>query len=137
MPLRTDTLDEPQINLTPMIDIVFLLIIFFMVGTRFSEMEQQFDVELPTAGAVVPLTATPDAIIINVDRSGAIRVNNKVLTLDELRDMLVAAVKAYPKQSVLIRGDGQGAYQYMINIMDACHTAEAKFSLGFQPVGEG
>ena len=62
MPLRTESLDDAQLNLTPMIDIVFLLIIFFMVGTRFSEIEQQFDVELPTAEAVQPMTSPPDAL---------------------------------------------------------------------------
>ena len=68
MPLRTDSLEEPQLNLTPMIDIVFLLIIFFMVGTRFSENEQQYEIELPKASAVEPMTSRPDAIVINVAR---------------------------------------------------------------------
>ena len=46
MPLSTESLDESSLNLTPMVDIVFLLIIFFMVGAHFSEIEHQFDIEL-------------------------------------------------------------------------------------------
>ena len=48
MPLKTETVEEPTLNLTPMIDIVFLLIIFFMVGTQFAQMENQYDIQLPT-----------------------------------------------------------------------------------------
>ncbi|MFN9041619.1 MAG: ExbD/TolR family protein, partial [Planctomyces sp.] len=51
MPLKTENLEDPILNLTPMIDVVFLLIIFFMVGARFTEEanDQKFDVQLPTA----------------------------------------------------------------------------------------
>ena len=62
MPLKTDTIEEPNLNLTPMIDIVFLLIIFFMVGTRFTEMERQYDIRLPTVSEALPLTNLPDEI---------------------------------------------------------------------------
>lgn len=134
MPLRTESLEEPQLNLTPMIDIVFLLIIFFMVGTRFTEIEQQYDIELPEATAVQPLTARPDALVINVARSGDIRVSGELLTMTELRQKLSEARQAYADQKVLIRGDGEGVYQGIIDVMDACHQADLnELSLGFQP----
>lgn len=136
MPLSTDTLDEPQLNLTPMIDIVFLLIIFFMVGTRFSERENQYDVQLPTATAVAPMTAAPDAIVINVARNGDITVNGDELSLAELRQLLQEAVANYPKQSAMIRGDGEGAYQNVINAMDACYRVKIAPRLSFQPVSD-
>lgn len=135
MPLRTESLEEPQLNLTPMIDIVFLLIIFFMVGTRFTEIEQQYDIELPKATAVQPLTARPDAMVINVARSGDIRVAGKLLSLPELESQLKTAREAYNEQTVLIRGDGAGIYQSIIDVMDACHRVQMfKVSLGFQPL---
>lgn len=138
MPLRTESLEEPQLNLTPMIDIVFLLIIFFMVGTRFSEIEQQYDIELPTAAAVQPMSSRPDAIVLNVARNGNVAINGDRIESSELQTRLEAARKAYPDQAVLIRGDGEGIYQSVIDVMDICHKAKIqKFSLAFQPVSGG
>lgn len=138
MPLRTDSLDEPQLNLTPMIDIVFLLIIFFMVGTRFSRIEQQYDVELPTAAPVEPMTSRPDAIVVNVSQNGTVAIAEQSLSLAELSAHLEKARQAYSEQTVLIRGDGAGMYQSIVDVMDICHKARIhRFSLAFQPVTEG
>ncbi|GAB5442324.1 MAG: biopolymer transporter ExbD [Fuerstiella sp.] len=138
MPLRTESLDEPQLNLTPMIDIVFLLIIFFMVGTRFSEIEQQYDIELPTAQAVSPMSSRPDAIVLNVARSGDITVNGDQVTQQQLKTQLEAARKAYAEQAVVIRGDGSGLYQAIIDVLDVCQQAQiTKLSLAYHPVTDG
>ena len=135
MPLRTESLEETTLNLTPMIDIVFLLIIFFMVGTRFSEIEQKFDVELPTAAPMQTLSRQPDPLIVNVARSGEIAINGKQLSLPEVRSLLVSAREAWADQPVLIRGDGDGTYQAIIDVMNLCHEAEIRrFSLAFQPI---
>jgi len=117
-----------------MIDIVFLLIIFFMVGTRFSEIEQQYDIELPTASAVEPMTSRPDAMVLNVARSGDVTIDGKIVPADQLLARLEAARKAYAEQAVLIRGDGEGVYQSIVDVMDVCHKAQIhRFSLAFQP----
>ncbi len=135
MPLRTESLDEPSLNLTPMIDIVFLLIIFFMVGTRFSEIEQKFEVELPTAAPLETLSRQPDAMVLNVARSGQVAVNGKSVTMPQLLEELIAAREAWTDQSVLIRGDGEGTYQAIIDVMNMCHEAQIRrFSLAFQPL---
>ncbi|MEZ6062835.1 MAG: biopolymer transporter ExbD [Planctomycetaceae bacterium] len=134
MPLRTESLEQPSLNLTPMIDIVFLLIIFFMVGTRFSEIEQQYDVELPTAAAVEPMSRRPDPLVVNVTRSGEFSINNERLSAEALQQRLEAARRAWSDQAVLIRGDGEGTYQAVIDVMNICHLAQIKsFSLAFQP----
>lgn len=133
MPLRTDSLEEPQLNLTPMIDIVFLLIIFFMVGTKFSEIEQQFDVDLPSASAIEPMSSTPDPMIVTVAKSGDLSLANESVTTEQLEQNLVAAKAAFNGQVILIRGDGQGTYQSIIDVMDLCNRLKLKFSLAFQP----
>ena len=135
MPLRTDSLEEPQLNLTPMIDIVFLLIIFFMVGTRFSEIEQGYEVELPTAGPIEPMSSRPDAIVLNVARDGTIAIGDEKIEITALQARLERAREAYAEQSVLIRGDGSGMYQQVVDVMDICHKAKIfRFSLAFRPV---
>jgi len=137
MPLKTDTLEEPVLNLTPMIDVVFLLIIFFMVGARFTEeaQDQQYDVELPTASAIQTMSRAPDPLVITVYRSGRIQLKDRELDQTQLVQELKAAKAAYADQAVLIRGDGEGQYQAIIDVMNACHQIQIKkFSLAFQPL---
>ena len=137
MPLRTESLEEPSLNLTPMIDIVFLLIIFFMVGTKFSEIEQQFDIETPRAVELAAMSSAPDPIVVNVTRAGKISIDNAEFTLEELKGRLQEAKEDFSKQTVLIRGDGESIYQSVIDVMSVCHQAQVhKFSLAFQPVQE-
>jgi biopolymer transport protein ExbD len=136
MPIKTDSLDEPQLNLTPMIDVVFLLIIFFMVGARFTEEanDQKFEIELPTAAPVQIMSRTPDALVVVVARNGTITMRKKELSPEQLLQELRTAKAAYADQAVLIRGDGDGNYQAVIDVMNACHQAGIKkFSLAFKP----
>jgi len=121
MPLKPDTIEDATLDLTPMIDIVFLLIIFFMVGTQFAQMERQYDIELPTVSAAQPLTNLPDEIFINVRRNGEIIVKTKQLTKGELRLMLRAAKRNYADQAVVIRGEGAGEYQHIVDVLSICH----------------
>ena len=125
MPLKTDTIDEPNLNLTPMIDVVFLLIIFFMVGSHFTEMEQQFDVQVPTVSDAPPppLTGAPDPLTLNITREGTIRLGDEPRTLAELEADLRAATENYADQAVVIRGDGATDYQNVMDVMAVCQRA--------------
>jgi biopolymer transport protein ExbD len=137
MPLKVEALEEPQINLTPMIDVVLNLLIFFMLGTRFADMERQFDVQLPTASSAQPLTSPPDEIVVNVFADGRIVVKQETLSLVELETQLRSAQARYAEQAVLIRGDGQGVYQNVMNVLAACHQARiTNFSLATQMKSE-
>jgi len=137
MPLKSDSIEDLQLNLTPMIDVVFLLIIFFMVGARFTEEaeHQQFDVELPTASPVQTMSRQPDPLVIAVSRTGTVQIQSREVSLEALLSELRAAKAAFADQAVLIRGDGNGSYQSVVDVMNVCHQAEIKkFSLAFQPV---
>ena len=133
MPLKSAALEEPMLNLTPMIDVVFNLIIFFMVGTQFADMERQFDVQLPKVSTAQPQTSLPDEIVINVYASGKIVMGNDTLTLVQLGERLAAAHQNYSEQAVLVRGDGASAYQHIMNVLAVCHEAKiTNFSLATQ-----
>ena len=126
MPLKSEPMEEPALNLTPMVDIVFLLIIFFMVGTRFAELEYEFEVQLPTVSDAQPLTSLPDEIVINVRDDGKLMVEGQVLSAEALEKRLEEAHERYADQSVLIRGDGQGQYQHVMDVLSICHRVEIK-----------
>lgn len=126
MPLKTGKLDEPSINMTPMIDVVFLLIIFFMVGARIGEEERNLDVQLPQTSVAQPMIAKPDALVVNVFEDGRILLGKEPLTLDELQKELTDARTRYPDQAVVIRGEGEGRYQAVVDVLVACHRAKIK-----------
>ncbi|HEY5314233.1 MAG TPA: biopolymer transporter ExbD, partial [Pirellulales bacterium] len=72
------------INMTPMIDCVFLLLIFFLVATRFEASEREQNVVLPQASEAMPLSARPKEVIVNVTREGQLLVGGKRLGQPEL-----------------------------------------------------
>ena len=123
MPLKTAAIEEPDLNLTPMIDIVFLLIIFFMVGTRFTELEREFEVQLPAVSDAQPLTSLPDEIVVNIPKSGILLVDGKQRSLAELETDLIAARKRYADQTVVVRPDREGPYQNVADVLSVCWRA--------------
>ena len=123
MPLKTEEIEEPVLNLTPMIDIVLLLIIFFMVGTKFSDAEHQFEINLPTVSDAMPLTTLPDELVVSVSEKGELTLDSQPVTLAELQQELTTAAERYADQAVIIRGDAQGSYQNVMDVLAACHRA--------------
>ena len=91
MPLKVSKELDTTINLTPLIDIVFLLIIFFMVGTKFSElneMERSIALNVPAVTDAQALSSAPRKRVINVLASGEIVLDEKAVTISELRSEL-------------------------------------------------
>ena len=123
MPLKVEPLEEPYLNMTPLVDVILNLLIFFMLGTSFAKDERQFDVELPSVSHAQPLTSPPDEIVINVYSDGHVVVNQKPLSAPELESFLVDARQRYADQAVLIRGDGRGNYQSVMDVLSVCQRA--------------
>ena len=83
------------------------------------------------------MTSRPDAIIINVARDGNVAIGGEEVSLVNLKTRLENARKAYAEQAVLIRGDSEGMYQAVVDVMNVCHQAKIRFSLAFQPTQPG
>ena len=124
MPLKVEAPEEPTMNMTPMIDIVLLLVIFFMVGTQFTEVESQYDIELPTVAKAEPLTGGPDALTVNVHRDGTLLLGDRVVSAAELERELRAAQSRFARQAVIVRGDGPGPYQHVMSVLDICRRTQ-------------
>ena len=123
MPLKTHSDDQPSLNLTPMIDVVFLLIIFFMVGTKFTELERQIGLQIPEVTDGGPLTAAPEKRVVNVYRDGQITLDRQPVTLEELTTELVNARSQYSELGVLVRGDAASAFQRVAEVLNSCKKA--------------
>ncbi|MCB9847624.1 MAG: biopolymer transporter ExbD [Phycisphaeraceae bacterium] len=122
--IRTTQRDSGvSIELTPMIDTVFLLLTFFLVATTFQQAEREMRIALPEAAAAQPITAGLREIVVNVDSSGALIVNGVILSGGELRSMIETAVASNPEQKVTIRGDRQVPYEHVVTALDICKGA--------------
>ena len=127
MPLKTHVDEQPTLNLTPMIDIVFLLIIFFMVGTKFSELERKIGLRIPEVSNVEALTAAPEPKVVNVYGDGQITLDRMpVDSLAELTERLAAAKSQYSDLGVLVRGDASGRFQNVAEVLNACKQADVR-----------
>lgn len=115
---------EPAgIQLAPMIDIVFLLLIFFIVTWQFTRSETELSVSVPTAEEGADPQRQRGEIIINILSDNSIRVEGLTVTLDQLRSKLAAIAQQHENQPVRIRGDGQVAYQGIVEVIDTCQKA--------------
>ena len=123
MPLKTHIDESPSLNLTPMIDIVFLLIIFFMVGTKFTELERKIALQVPQVSDVGALTPAPEKRVINVYQDGRVSLDRKIISLDELKLQLEAARGQYSDLGVMVRGDAEGAFQNVATVLGICRQA--------------
>lgn len=123
MPLKTQTDELPTLNLTPMIDVVFLLIIFFMAASKFAEVEADIELQLPEVAVAAPLTSAPKQRIVSVKQDGSVQLDGEELSLAELTSKLAAAQNEYPQLSVVIRGDAACAFQHVAAALAACKDA--------------
>jgi biopolymer transport protein ExbD len=123
MPLKTHLDDEPTLNLTAMLDVMFLLIIFFMLGTRFVDNERKIGLRVPEVVDRGALTAAPARKEVNVYRDGAVTLDKNPVTLEELTTRLAAARRQYNELGVLVRGDARGEFQNVAAVLTACKQA--------------
>ena len=122
------------LSLTPLIDVVFLLLIFFLVTSEFEEEERRLDIVLPSATSAVPMTSKPREVVVDVDSTGTIYLHGQLTSLDELQRLLRAAVESNPtNQTVVIRADRETSFQPVVSVMDVCNrTGVSDYSVTTQ-----
>lgn len=117
----------PYINMTPMVDVVLCLLIFFMAATRLYDWdEEQFNVRVPEVSDAAPLTSAPEDLSINVRGPGKVELNGAALSLEALTSALRAARDRFEDQGVLVRGDAKLSYQDVADVLAACEAAGIK-----------
>lgn len=110
------------LSLTPLIDVVFLLLIFFLVTSEFEEEERRLDIVLPSATSAVPMTSKPREIVVDIDRDGNFYLSGQSTDVPELQRLLQVAVANNPtSQTVVIRADYETSFQPVVTVMDICN----------------
>ncbi len=128
MKLPADSAESEGPNLTPVIDVVFLLLIFFLVATEYHDAERELDVALPEVAQAQPLAMTPE-LIVNITNEGRYKVAAQEYAEQELAAMIAQAKKNNPQQSTLIRGDGDSALRYAVRVMGFCNKVKMRYRI--------
>jgi biopolymer transport protein ExbD len=116
--------EPPVINMTPMVDVILCLLVFFMAATRLYDWdENEFVVNVPEVSDAGPITAAPEDLVLTVNRPGAVAVGEKTYDLDGLVALLREARGRYVNQGVVIRGDAALTYQALADVLSACDEA--------------
>lgn len=124
MNFRKKGQELPAFQFTSLLDVVFLLLCFFITTSVFSQWELEVDVTLPTADSSTTPDRLPGEIIINVGRDGRVTINQREHSRPQLQDRLTRLAKAFPGQSVVIRADKETKYDDVIAVIDVCRLAD-------------
>jgi biopolymer transport protein ExbD len=113
---------DANLSLTPLIDVVFLLLIFFLVTSEFEDEERRMKIVLPSATSAEPMIGKVREIIIDIDAKGSIYLGGESTTIEILEGLLSKAVADNPtSQSVVIRADRSAEFQPVVSVMDVCN----------------
>lgn len=110
-------------QMAPMIDIMFLLLVFFMAAAIYAQWETKMDITVPTASTGVRADRQEGEIIINLDADGTVVVNGFVLTADMLLERLSRVAEIHRDQPVIVRADGKVEHEKVMGVLDTCRKA--------------
>ena len=132
---RSSRSHAPQLALTSMLDVIFLLLCFFVTVSVFSQWESEITIKLPSASTAEEPDRLPGEIIVNLDKSSKVTVNGKTLELRDLESRLAKVAKFYPDQAVIIRADKDVRYELLVGVIDTCRAANV-WNFSFATDGE-
>ena len=116
-------LHHPGIQLAPLVDVLLLLLIFFLLTWNAARNENELDVKVPKASAAQEKSAPIGDVIVNVKADGNVVVNRRSLSESDLTALLKGLVALNPDQAVVIRGDEAGTYKNIVNVLNVCSLA--------------
>jgi biopolymer transport protein ExbD len=123
MKFQKSQLEPAGMQLAPMIDIVFLLLIFFIVTWQFSRSETEMKISVPSSQEGADPKRVLGEIIVNVRASGEVVVEGQVMSQAQLKQKLSAIAKQHQNQPVRLRGDSKAEYQTIVEVIDTCQKA--------------
>jgi biopolymer transport protein ExbD len=120
---RHAPLHHPGIQLAPLVDVLLLLLIFFLLTWNAARTENELDVKVPKASAAKEKSAPIGDVVVNVKTDGNVVVNRRTLSRPELTELLKSLIQLNSEQAVVIRGDEAGAYKNIVDVLNICTEA--------------
>jgi biopolymer transport protein ExbD len=118
---------EPRVigfMIAPMVDILLVILCFFIVTWNFALAENELDVRVPSATQANQPQPYVGQVVINVKSDGTVIVNHQPKTSAELLDQLKKLSQLYPDQAVIVRGDEAVDYKHIVEVLDICRQAD-------------
>ena len=106
-----------------MVDILLVLLGFFMLTWNFSRQERELDVQMPKAGEAKEQRDSVGEVIINVKSDGTLVMNRRIMSPEDLLAALTRVAQLYPDQAVVLRGDQRVDYGHIVQTLDLCRRA--------------
>ena len=118
---------EPRILgflIAPMVDILLVILVFFIVTWNFALSENELDVRVPTATKANEAQPYVGQVVINIAANGTVIVNRQPKSSQELLELLKKLSQLYPDQAVIVRGDQGVEYKHIVDVLDICRQAD-------------
>ena len=120
MRLKRTRPETPGVAMSPLIDCVFLLLIFFLVTTMLKKRDRDIDVELPESSSAVRLPPANDVTVIGVNREGRVFWDGVASSRGQVRDRLRWLAEQSPEQRIRVDADAEAAIVHVAELLDAC-----------------
>lgn len=125
----------PIVQMAPLIDIVFLTLVFFMALSIYGQWETELNISVPKAEHSEEASRQPGEIIVNITEKGEYFVNQRQLEITELKTLFSDLAEFFPDQSVIIRADESVIHKHVVNVLDACANANI-WNISFSTIQE-
>ncbi|MGI8602629.1 MAG: ExbD/TolR family protein [Verrucomicrobiales bacterium] len=117
---KTTQLEAMGIQIAPLVDVLILLLAFFIITWKFSRFETEIDISLPAAEKGQPLSREYNEIIVNVHQDGRVVVDSQDYDEDKLQSRLSKIARINPNVAVIVRGDRITPYEHIVHVLDSC-----------------
>ena len=135
---RSSSGDGTRLNMTSFIDMMFILVLFFLVTSRFAAEERDERIRLAKSASKLPITTISDTLVINIDEAGRWIVDGKARTLEELEEIVRARRAARESAEVVIRADVRGTIGPLSQAAEVCHRLGFKTpNIAYETVSGG
>ena len=111
---------KPRFELTPLIDIIFILVLFFAVTSTFVDQKKGIQLTLPSASAI---EQTKKSVVISVDKNQRVHWNGKRINESAIQGKVVSLIKASPDQQIVLQADKSTPYVRVVSILDAIRNS--------------
>jgi len=120
MQVDLDEGESIDVQMAPLIDCVFLLLIFFLLATTLKKIQKELPLELPDSAAAIEVREQDDTLVISVDREGRLHLGAEPVTTKELHEHLRNVARTDPHRRVRIDGDQVTRLQHVVHVLDLC-----------------
>lgn len=120
---NTRAAEQHGMNLVPLIDVLLILLIFFIVTFSMAQRENDLNISVPAADSGAPKDRQVGEIVVNITKDGAVRVNTQTLNTEQLFQRFQQIFALNAKQAIIIRADEESVYKNMFQVLDLCYKA--------------